>query len=134
MMAIFLEGSPLAYYQAEVERAGAPTAINAAFNTIDYDFGTIGNHEFNYGQAYLKAAIAGCDRQFVSANILDQNNQPAFGAPYAIKQIGPIKVGVLGLTTQSVDAWENQACIAGLHFISAQAAAQKYVPLMKKSS
>ncbi|USS84474.1 bifunctional metallophosphatase/5'-nucleotidase [Fructilactobacillus myrtifloralis] len=130
----FLEGSPLAYYQAEVEHAPAPTAINAAFNQVDYDFGTIGNHEFNYGQTYLQNAIQGCHRQFVSANILTATGEPAFGKPYAIKTVGDLKVAVLGLTTQSVDAWENQASIANLKFISALEAAQKYVPEMRQKA
>ncbi|USS86095.1 bifunctional metallophosphatase/5'-nucleotidase [Fructilactobacillus cliffordii] len=130
----FLEGSPLAYYQAEVEKAVAPTAINAAFNSIEYDFGTVGNHEFNYGQEYLKNAIAGSQRQFVSANILNADGTPAFGDPYAIKTFGDLKVAVLGLTTQSVDAWENQASIHNLKFISALEAAQKYVPEMREKA
>lgn len=130
----FLEGSPLAYYQAEVENSKAPTAINDAFSTIDYDFGTVGNHEFNYGQDYLKQAIKQSKRQFVSANILDQDGNPALAKPYAIKQFGDLKVGVLGLTTQSVDAWENKASVKNLNFISALDAAKKYVPQMRKEA
>lgn len=130
----FLEGSPLAYYQAEVQNNSQPSAITDAFNTVDYDFGTIGNHEFNYGQAYLRNAIKKAKRKFVSANILNENGESAFGKPYEIKQYGDLKVGVIGLTTQSVDAWENKASVAGLKFTSALEAAQKFIPEMRKKA
>ncbi|WP_413627825.1 bifunctional UDP-sugar hydrolase/5'-nucleotidase [Fructilactobacillus vespulae] len=130
----FLEGSPLAYYQAEVQENRSPSAITAAFNEIDYDFGTIGNHEFNYGQAYLKNAIADAKREFISANILKDDGTPALGKPFSIKEFGDVKVAVLGLTTQSVDAWENKESVKGLKFIPAVEAAKRWVPEMQKEA
>ncbi|KID41136.1 bifunctional metallophosphatase/5'-nucleotidase [Fructilactobacillus fructivorans] len=130
----FLEGSPLAYYSAEVVKHPSAKPINAAYDTINYDFGSLGNHEFNYGQAYLKDTIQNTKRQFVCANILNKNGEPAFGKPYAIKDFGDLKVGVLGLTTQAINQWENKANVKGLQFKSGLETAQKYVPIMKKEA
>ena len=39
-------------------------------NTLGYEVGTLGNHEFNYGLEFLDAALAGANFPFVSANLV----------------------------------------------------------------
>ena len=47
-----------------------PHPIIAAMNTLGYEVGTLGNHEFNYGLDFLEAAMAGAQFPFVSANVV----------------------------------------------------------------
>ncbi|GEO68080.1 bifunctional metallophosphatase/5'-nucleotidase [Levilactobacillus spicheri] len=128
----FLEGSPLAYYVARVQAARDPEPLMNIYNQIDYDCGILGNHEFNYGQAYLQAAIHDARRQILCANILDHNGDPEYGRPYTILEKDGLKIGVLGLTTQAVYKWEKATNIDGLQFESAYIAAKKYVPILRK--
>lgn len=130
----FLEGSALAYFVAKIQEEGAPCPIDIAFNEMHYNFGILGNHEFNYGQKYLRNTIAECNRQFLCANIVDDNHQPTYGKPYVIKNINGVKVGFLGLTTQGTTKWEKKENLAGLHFLSARDTAAKYLPEMRKQA
>ncbi|QBP18144.1 bifunctional metallophosphatase/5'-nucleotidase [Acetilactobacillus jinshanensis] len=128
----YLEGSPLAANAAN--QYNAPKPIDQAFNAIRYDYGIVGNHEFNFGIQYLKNSIRESKRQFLCANITDENDNLVFGKPYAIKQVGPVKVGILGATTAGTPKWELPAHIKGLKFHSLVATAKKYVPIMRKQA
>lgn len=128
----FLEGSPLAYYVARVQDHCDPEPLMAIYNQINYDCGILGNHEFNYGQAYLQAAIRESKRPILCANILDHTGQPEYGKPYTVIEKDGLKIGVLGLTTQAVYKWEKATNIDGLQFESAFVAAQKYVPILRQ--
>ncbi|NLR09737.1 MULTISPECIES: bifunctional UDP-sugar hydrolase/5'-nucleotidase [Lactobacillaceae] len=130
----FLEGSPLAYYVARVKPDRNPQPLMAIYNQIDYDCGILGNHEFNYGQKYLQAAIRDAKRTILCANILDNNGEPEYGQPYRIIEKDGIKIGVLGLTTQAVYKWEKATNISGLQFESAYIAAKKYVPIIREQA
>ncbi|WP_125765215.1 bifunctional metallophosphatase/5'-nucleotidase [Levilactobacillus mulengensis] len=130
----FLEGSPLAYYVARVQPDRDPQPLLNIYNQIDYDCGILGNHEFNYGQAYLQAAIRDAKRTILCANILDKNGDPEYGQPYKIIEKDGIKIGVLGLTTQAVYKWEKATNISGLQFESAFIAAKKYVPIIREQA
>ena len=60
------------------------TAKNiAAMNTLGYEVGTLGNHEFNYGLEFLDAALAGATFPVVNANIVNPDGSPRF-TPYRI--------------------------------------------------
>ncbi|WP_252898218.1 metallophosphoesterase [Apilactobacillus ozensis] len=121
----FLEGSPLAYYIAKVLNQTSPKQIDDVFNLMDYDYGILGNHEFNYGINYLKNTIKESNRKFLCANILNEKDEPAFGTAYNIKSINGVKVGFLGLTTQGTNKWANYGNLNGLKIVSAVQAAKK---------
>lgn len=129
----FLEGSPLAYYLAKVNQPVSPKPLSDAFNQINYDFGIIGNHEFNYGINYLNDAISSSNRQFLCANIL-KNEKPCFGLPYQIKKINNVKVAVIGLTTQGVCKWQNNNLLDGLSIQSGVNTLKKYLPEIKQKA
>lgn len=126
----FLEGSPLAYYVAQVQPVHNPQWLMDAYNQIGYDCGVLGNHEFNYGKHYLKLAINESDRHFVNANVLNADGQAALGQPFRIINRNGLKVAILGLTTQTVAQWERQDNIEGLHFQSAVETACYFVPFL----
>lgn len=68
----------------------------AMMNLIGYDACTIGNHEFDDGQANLAKLLDLAQFDVLSANLLIENKQ---FAPYAYKiyPVGTIRVGVIGL-------------------------------------
>ncbi len=108
----------------------APNPMALVMDYMNYDAATIGNHEFNYGLGVLAKYIAEARFPVLSANIVDPDGRPAF-VPYVIKNLGPFKVGILGLTTPKVPVWEKPDNIPGLTFIDPAATARKYVPEMR---
>jgi 5'-nucleotidase len=100
-------------------------------NSLGLDFNGVGNHEFDRGLAELVrlskpgcslddcdagTSFAGAKFQFLAANVQnDQTNMTVF-APYAIKEIGGVKVGIIGLTLEGTPSVTVETAIRGLSF------------------
>ena len=157
-----LQGTALADYQALVQpvACGDTLAIYKAMNLLKVDGGGIGNHEFNYGLAYLNqvtashfnvdgvpagaARCAGPDFPIVLANIYSaRTHQPLF-APYRIltREIvgrGPegkplrstIKIGVIGFTPPGVLSWDKRWLEGKVYAEGVRETAEKYIPQMR---
>jgi 2',3'-cyclic-nucleotide 2'-phosphodiesterase/3'-nucleotidase len=66
-----IQGNPLGDYIAyEKGLDSEPHPIIAAMNTLGYEIGTLGNHEFNYGLEFLDKALSAANFPFVSANLV----------------------------------------------------------------
>nr|WP_229223433.1 bifunctional 2',3'-cyclic-nucleotide 2'-phosphodiesterase/3'-nucleotidase [Duganella sp. sic0402] len=157
-----LQGTALADYQALVKPAGCgdTLAIYKAMNQLGVDGAGIGNHEFNYGLAYLNQVTgshfnvdgvpadaprcAGPAFPIVLANIYSvKSKQPLF-QPYRIltRQIqatGPdgqpltasIKIGIIGFTPPGVLSWDKAWLEGKVYAEGVREAAQKYIPQMR---
>jgi len=157
-----LQGTALADYQALVKpvACGETLAIYKAMNQLGVDGAGIGNHEFNYGLAYLNQVTgnhfdvdgvaanaprcAGPAFPIVLANIYSvKSKQPLF-APYRIltRQIqatGPdgqpltasIKVGIIGFTPPGVLSWDKAWLEGKVYAEGVRESALKYIPQMR---
>jgi len=137
----------VAYLAAEVEklRRGKPTLLVAAgdliqgsnwanlfqgksvmelMNAMGFDAMVVGNHEFDYGQQVLQARIAQAKFPVLGANV--EGFPPL--KPYVIKQVGDLKVGLMGVVTADTPAATHPRNVAGLKFSSPEAALKKYLP------
>lgn len=74
------------------------TPVYQIANLLGIDAGTLGNHEFDYGWRRVKEFIKIARYPIVSANILDEHGHPATGLPFVIKNVGGIRVGIIGAT------------------------------------
>ncbi|MTV83290.1 bifunctional metallophosphatase/5'-nucleotidase [Secundilactobacillus folii] len=129
----FLAGSPLAYYVAQVQSPPDPLPLTRIYNQIHYDAAVLGNHEFDYGTAYLERALNASDRPIVNANLLDGDNRPLFGQRYRIMERDGVKIAILGLTTRAVMQWKNHSNVTeDVHFHTAVSIAKEMVPKLKK--
>ncbi len=80
-----------------------------------FDFGTLGNHEFNYGLPYLKDTLRRLNYPVLCANIYENDSTLTDnGVKYF--QVGDQTVGVIGLTTQFLIG-NNQSIFSHLRFI-----------------
>ncbi|AMV66401.1 2',3'-cyclic-nucleotide 2'-phosphodiesterase [Pediococcus damnosus] len=127
-----LEGSPLTEYLAKFSNPSAPQRLLKAYNAIGYDIGVLGNHEFNYGMSYLNAAIRSTDYPMLSANILNDNDEPIGDGAYRILKIHGVRIAILGLTTAYIPFWEDPVHIKGLKFNRVLDTAKRYVPWLRK--
>ncbi len=70
-------------------------------NLMDYDAGTLGNHEFDYGLENLARVISACRYPIVCANYrFSQYGLDRLVKPYVILHRKGVKIGVFGLGTQ----------------------------------
>ena len=157
-----IQGSALADYQALVRplRCDQTLAIYKAMNALGVDGSGIGNHEFNYGLAYLNQvtgsrfqvdgvdpaapACAGPRFPQVLANVYSvRTRQPLF-APYHIidKQIsatGPdgkplratLRVGIIGFAPPTILAWDKRWLDGKVYTEGVRETAQRYIPQMR---
>lgn len=89
---------------------GVPWYDSVAFDALDYDAATLGNHEFDFGPNRLADFVEGTtDVPFLSAN-LDFSREPRLDAladagriaPSTVIEVGADRVGVIGLTTPDI--------------------------------
>jgi 5'-nucleotidase/UDP-sugar diphosphatase len=103
----------------------------ATLNAAGLDYATFGNHEFDFGIDVLKQRIAESKFTWVVSNVLDANGRPIGGVvPYAIRNVGNLKIGFIGLciTTSTVaPAWRGQ-----FKFVAPEAAAAQYLPVLRR--
>lgn len=106
-----------------------------AFNAMDYDAMTLGNHEFNFG-SQIFGTLAQATFPILQANIADTG---AYGLasvpvePYVEETIGPenIKVAILGIGNHRVPNYELPSNIPGLTFTDPIQAGQDYAPTLQ---
>ena len=110
--------------------------VMAAMNVAGYDAWTLGNHEFDWGQETLKARLVQAEFPALAANILDATSGEPWDAvqPYAIAQVGRIKVGILGLTYPDTPVINRPENVAGLDFRRAEETARRYMPELQEQA
>ncbi|MEI6509540.1 MAG: 5'-nucleotidase C-terminal domain-containing protein [bacterium] len=125
-----IQGTPLTYLY-NILTPSVPNPMAVGMNFMGYAAMTIGNHEFNFGQAVLNKIRGEMTFPMLAANCrLISDNSLVFD-PYIIKDIGGVQVGILGLTNTSIPYWEKPENIAGLKFTNPVTEANFFVPLMK---
>ena len=104
----FTDGTPFsAEYQGEADIA--------AMNAATYDFGALGNHEFNRPLATLKNLLNLVQYPMLCANTVGFSPDTPLRES-AIREVGPLKIGIFGLvTTEYVD---YQALKEGIGIVS----------------
>ena len=77
----FLQGTFMQLFSIELRSSKPLTTI---YNRLNFDLGTIGNHEFNYGLPYLIDTLQNLNHPVLCANILDSKQQPLQVKAYII--------------------------------------------------
>ncbi|MBE3640405.1 bifunctional 2',3'-cyclic-nucleotide 2'-phosphodiesterase/3'-nucleotidase [Mangrovicoccus algicola] len=143
----FLQGNPMGDYIA-YERGmqdGQTHPVIDAFNALGVEASTLGNHEFNYGLPFLKAALAGAGCPVVSANVVTAmgatpDQDETLLPPYVIldRQITdgageahPIRIGVIGFVPPQILQWDRHHLEGQVETRDIVEAAEAWVPVMK---
>lgn len=95
-----------------------------------YDYMTLGNHDFNYGQERLLELKDLSKVGMLSANILNEKGEYLF-TPYVIKEIGGVKVGIFGLTTPETAYKTSPSNVTGITFADPIEVSNKMVAELK---
>ncbi len=128
----WIQGSPLTSYVVKKLPVAKQSIFSQITADIGYDAGVLGNHEFNYGLAYLRSTETERNYPLLGANIKGGRAQHIVDQPYQIIEQQGVKIAILGLTTAFVPRWERAEHLPGLKFESALATAKKWVPKLRK--
>lgn len=99
---------------------------------IGYDAMAVGNHEFDKPVSVLMKQRQWVNFPMLSANIY-QDGKRMFD-PYAMFNLGGVKVAVLGLTTDDTAKMVNPEQVKGIEFRSPIAEAGKLVPELRQKA
>jgi len=144
-----LQGNPMGDFMAYQHgmKDGDVHPVIKAMNTLGYEVGTLGNHEFNYGLDFMFKVLAGANFPFVCANLTkgqlasDPRNDDLFFKPYLIldKVIKdgagketPIKIGFIGFVPPQIMLWDIKNLEGKAQTRDIVEAAKAWVPVMKE--
>jgi 2',3'-cyclic-nucleotide 2'-phosphodiesterase/3'-nucleotidase len=125
-----IQGAPLAYVH-NTRNNTPPDPMMLTMSAIGVDAMAVGNHEYNFGLAVLEKARGEATFPWLSANTYDTRTGQTHYAPYIVKELQGVRVGVLGLTTPGVPSWDDPKNYAGLEFREPLAEAKKWVPRLR---
>ncbi|WP_159727254.1 bifunctional 2',3'-cyclic-nucleotide 2'-phosphodiesterase/3'-nucleotidase [Methylosinus sp. Ce-a6] len=136
-----LQGSPLGDYVARDGglAPGASHPMFRAMNRMGYDAATPGNHEFNFGLAFLERALAGAAFPYVGANI-ERADGAAFLPPFHVLTreflddggvSRKLRIGVIGFAPPQIMIWDKAHLDGRLRCGDMVAAARRYVPILR---
>jgi 5'-nucleotidase len=119
-----------------------------AMNLAGLSLASVGNHEFDKGSGeLLRMQNGGCDKyttrvpcrlepfkgahfEYLAANVFRGDGTTIFPAT-AIRQVGPVKIGFIGMTLKDTGILVTPAGVAGLQFADEAATANALVPGLK---
>lgn len=114
-------------YVDMADPSGMP--IIELMNRLGFDIATLGNHEFDHGQAHLGRMLALSRFKNVCANVKSDTCTFPRMAPYEIIERGGLKIGVIGVVTNYENNGYpagNPESFVGIRFTDPQAEAAKY--------
>ncbi|HEL2591096.1 TPA: bifunctional 2',3'-cyclic-nucleotide 2'-phosphodiesterase/3'-nucleotidase [Streptococcus suis] len=139
-----IQGTPLGNYKSIVDpiEEGEQHPMYAALDTLGFDAGTLGNHEFNYGLAYLEKVIRTANMPLVNANVLDPTTKDFLYTPYTIvkktftdtegKKV-TLNVGVTGIVPPQILNWDKAYLEGKVIVRDAVEAVRDIIPTMREN-
>ena len=110
-------------------------AITKIMSLLRYDAQAVGNHDFDWGTENLRQRTAEASFPFLCANCADAAGAvPSYLKPYIVKDLGLVKVAVIGLILPDAASIIKASSIADIHFLDAGKVARSYLPEMRKQA
>ncbi len=125
-----LQGSPFTYWLYSKPREG--TCVPAQImNLGGYDFVTLGNHDFNYGKGEIEHYLRELDAQCLCANV---EGIAGVRKTAVVTMKNGLRVGLTGITSHFVNAWEKPENLEGITVTDAFAAARSALQELKSQN
>jgi 2',3'-cyclic-nucleotide 2'-phosphodiesterase/3'-nucleotidase len=110
-----LQGTPQADLAArKCLASGCPPPMIEVMNALGYDAAALGNHDFDYGPALIRAALAAAKFPILSANVAFDGGPPGTAllertvTTSAGAQV-PLRIGIVGFAPESTAGWPGTA-------------------------
>lgn len=124
-----LQGSPLGAFCHDSQ--GEASSFADMMNCCGYDYVTLGNHDFNYGMAYLDSYLDALHARCVCQNALREDGSVRFPSRIHVLENG-LRVGIVGIVTDHVNVWERPEHLTGLTITDPFAAAKAALESLKR--
>jgi 5'-nucleotidase len=119
-----------------------------AFNLLELDYNGVGNHEFDEGvDELLRLQNGGChpvdgcldgdgfdgaDFGFLAANVKYKSNGETIFPPYDIVEMDGVKIGIVGMTTETTPTIVTPAGISHVDFLDEAESVNALVPELQR--
>jgi 5'-nucleotidase len=119
-----------------------------AMNEIGLDLNAVGNHEFDDGAAeLLRLQRGGCHPndgcqdgtpfggarfRFLAANVVSRRTGKPLFAPYAIRRLGGVRIGFIGMTLEGTPDIVPPSVSSALRFLDEAQTANRYVRRLRR--
>jgi 5'-nucleotidase len=120
-----------------------------AMDQLGLDVATVGNHEFDEGVGELNRIIDGgachpedgcldgdgwngSNADWLAANVVDRDTGQPILAPYEIRKVKGVKIGVIGLVLDETPSIVSAAGIAGVKFLDEVQTINRYTAELQK--
>jgi 5'-nucleotidase / UDP-sugar diphosphatase len=105
-------------------------AVVEMMNLVGYDAMTIGNHEPDFTPEELRARMSEARFPFLAVNLFDKHGK-LFAEEFLVREVGAVKVGILGLAYPNTPLTTAGKNVEGLQFKGQVETARSAVPRMK---
>lgn len=110
-------------------------AVAQIMTLLGYDAQTLGNHDLDWGQDVLRQRTREASFPFLCANCADASGAvPEYLRPYAVKDLGIVKVAMIGLILPGAATIIKDTSVAGLRFLPLADSVRRYLPEMKQQA
>lgn len=123
-----LQGSAFAYYCMQFLHTPEPLA--QIVNDCGYDYYTLGNHDFNYGQEYQKKYRNAHNGTCICQNMTDNDGNVLYPARIHVMPNG-LRVGLVGIVTDYINIWERKENLKGIRIVDPFEAAKQALDSLK---
>lgn len=124
-----VQGSAFVKYMWEKDQEGC--TIADVFNYGNYDYVTLGNHDFNYDYTGMSRYLKNLNAQCVVANVVDRTGELNL-KPYVIHTLeNGLKVGIVGIVTDYVTLWEKPKHLTNFEILDTFSAAKHALETIK---
>lgn len=91
----------------------------------------VGNHEFDYGDAELEAGLKQTNFDVLSANLYIKSENRTFGKSYTIKERNGVKVGIIGLSPESLSTLTLPKNVASITVLNTDSVVTANIKVLK---
>ncbi len=125
-----IQGTPLTFlFNHKYSEYTNPMILT--MNAMDYDGFAVGNHDIEQGKDVYDKCRRESSFPWLAANAVSSNGEPYFD-PYVIKEIGGVRIGILGMCTPGVPLWLNSELYPGIEFRDMVETAKIWVPVLRE--
>jgi 2',3'-cyclic-nucleotide 2'-phosphodiesterase/3'-nucleotidase len=124
-----LQGQPEVYYYNYIDTI-QPHFVAEVMNYMDYDAGTVGNHDVEAGHDVYDRLVKEYKFPLLAANALDIKTGKPYFKPYQIIEKDGIKVAVFGLVTPAIPNWLPPELYSGIEFKDMVETARQWMPVI----
>lgn len=122
-----LQGQPEVYYYNFIDTV-SPHLLSDVMNYMNYDAGTVGNHDIETGHAVYDRIIGEYNFPLLAANAINTKTDKPYFKPYVIIERDGIRIAVFGLVTPQIPEWLPSELYSGIEFKDMVETAKKWMP------